>query len=437
MTSMSSSGSANASANLFRWSALSNPQRFEAYNRWSFYMFLAVVPLLALALLGGATPWTTGQGLTYLAAMVAHTILCVMVAWRSFDHVLGRRPLPHRLLIALAGSVLAGLVVIAVVYPGVGRDQDPRALIYAVLILLISALLAVCPLIKAPYVAVGGGLIALVAAGFVVLDGAFTYIFMAVFVGSAISLSMGLSMRISVWMVLVMWDLDRRREVDARLAVAEERLRFSRDLHDVFGRTLSTVAVKSELAAALAERDDPRGVAEMLQVRGLAEDALKEVREVVQGYRAADLPTELAGARSILNASGVQVRVAGEHLPLPAGAQQALAWVVREGVTNVVRHSQAAECIIELRERDGGYLLQISNDGVPGTPGAPGTPGRTGGTTGSGLRGLTERLGALGGTVQAPQGEAGQYVLRAWVPGDLQDPVAPADHRARLPPGTD
>src|SRR5690625_6761662 len=97
----------------------------------------------------------------------------------------------------------------------------------------------------------------------------------------------------SAWMVLVVWDMDRRRAVDARLAVAEEQLRFSRDLHDVFGRTLSTVAVKSELAAALAERDDPRGVQEMLAVRELGEDGVGGVRGVVKGYRGGDLPAEV------------------------------------------------------------------------------------------------------------------------------------------------
>ena len=158
----------------------------------------------------------------------------------------------------------------------------------------------------------------------------------------------------------------------------------------------------------------------MLQVRALAEEALKEVRDVVQGYRAADLPTELAGARSILTASGVEARVAGEHLDLPAGVQQALAWVVREGVTNVVRHSRATECIIEVREHDGGYLLQISNDGVAEAAGDGGL------TTGSGLRGLTERLGVLGGTLHRFRDEAARFVLRAWVPGHLPDPVPPA-----------
>src|SRR5699024_10969151 len=107
----------------------------------------------------------------------------------------------------------------------------------------------------------------------------------------------------------------------------------------------------------------------------------------VQGYRAADLPTEMVGARSILTASGIDARVAGEHLHLPEPVQQALAWVVREGVTNVVRHADATECVIELGERGDGYGLRISNDGV--------TPAEGAGATGSGLRGLTERLGAL------------------------------------------
>src|SRR5699024_2579263 len=129
----------------------------------------------------------------------------------------------------LGVSVLTGLVIIAAVYPGIGRAADPQTLLYPVIVLLLSALTSVCPLINAWYVMAAGGLIAALSSLFMVAAGEPAYLPMAVVVSLIVCWSMGLSMRISVWMVLVMWDLDRRRQVDARLAVAEERLRFSRD----------------------------------------------------------------------------------------------------------------------------------------------------------------------------------------------------------------
>ncbi|MDD9205445.1 histidine kinase, partial [Georgenia sp. 10Sc9-8] len=123
----------------------------------------------------------------------------------------------------------------------------------------------------------------------------------------------------------VVWEQERMRTVHARLAVAEERLRFSRDLHDVVGRTFSAIAVKSELAAELARRGQDGAVDQMLEVRGLAQDSLREVRGVVAGYRAVDLAAELDGARSVLRSAGVRTRVVGDGTALPDPVQQALA----------------------------------------------------------------------------------------------------------------
>lgn len=404
---------------LFRWSTLSNPQRFEAYNRWSFYLLLAGAPFVALIVLTGATPWTLAEALGYTVLVFGHAVACLAVVFGAFDYILSRRSAPRRSLGLLTATTVANLAWILAVYPGV-EAEDSTAMITPTVLVLLAVLVAICPLINAWRVVGASAAVAAISGGAVALTREPALVVFTVFYALLAALFLGLSLRISVWMVLVVWDMDRRRAVDARLAVAEERLRFSRDLHDVFGRTLSTVAVKSELAAALAQRDDPRGVQEMLQVRELAEDGLKEVRAVVQGYRAADLPTEMVGARSILTASGIDTRVAGEHLHLPEPVQQALAWVVREGVTNAVRHSDATECIIELSERNDGYGLQISNDGVTTAEGvAP---------SGSGLRGLTERLGALGGTVHVPQASPGWFVLSTWVPGNLPEALtAPTD----------
>ena len=393
------------SSDLFRWSRLSNPQRFEAYNRWSLYGLLGLTPFGALLMLTGAVPWDGWQAGVYLLAMVIHTGVCLTVGARSFDHVLGRRQMPVRLLQLLAGSCVGVLAVVVWVFPRLDAEFS-ETVTFAVVLTLLAALLAICPMINAWRVALAAVLVGVLAAALAALTGPLSNVIFGGVYGMLVGLVLGLTLRISVWTVLVVWEQERRREVDARLAVAEERLRFSRDLHDVFGRTLSTVAVKSELAAAFAERGDDRGVIEMQQVRTLAEDALKEVREVVQGYRAADLGTELAGAREILDASGVEVRVAGEDLDLPARVQQALAWVVREGTTNVVRHSEATYCTIEVRESAEEYWLRIINDGASVTASH----------SGNGLRGLSERLAALGGDLQVAAHDDGQFSIEARLP---------------------
>ena len=215
------------------------------------------------------------------------------------------------------------------------------------------------------------------------------------------------SFRGSVWMTGVVWEQERRREVDARLAVAEERLRFSRDLHDIFGRTLSTVAVRSELAAELARRADPRGPETMLEVRQIAQDALKEVRAVVEGYRRVDLATELVGAQDILRSAGVTTTVTGPEHEVPTPVAEALGWVVREAVTNVVRHADATRCQITVTLTDDLVGVQVRNDGV--RPAGPSS------SSGSGLTGVAERLAALGGTLHSHQ-EAGEFTVTAQIP---------------------
>lgn len=184
--------------------------------------------------------------------------------------------------------------------------------------------------------------------------------------------------------------LNRLRHDSARLAVAEERLRFSRDLHDVFGRTLSAVALKSELAAAQAERGRPEASATMREVQAIAAGALTEVREVVRGYREADLTAELAGARSLLESAGIRVSTVVDAAPLPPPVARCFAWVVREASTNVLRHSNATHVQLSLARDASGATLTVADDGLARPVG-----------TGSGLAGLAERLAAVDGTLDA------------------------------------
>jgi two-component system sensor histidine kinase DesK len=220
--------------------------------------------------------------------------------------------------------------------------------------------------------------------------------------------------RFQVWFLGVVWEMHRGREAQAGLAVAEERLRFARDLHDVLGRNLAVIALNSELASKLIPAGPAASAAteQLCTVRQTAEDSMRELREVVSGYRTTNLDSELAGARSLLHASGVDVRIVGDSMALPQATQTALGWVVREATTNIIRHSDAATVRIEVdldpREQAPTAVLRIVNDHA--------RPAGSGTGSGSGLLGLQERLSGLGGDLcwQAEPGD--RFLVQARVP---------------------
>jgi len=188
-------------------------------------------------------------------------------------------------------------------------------------------------------------------------------------------------------------ELRAAREQIAGMAVEEERARISRDLHDVLGHSLSLMTLKGELAARLIPAGDPGG-AEVREVVRLAREALREVREVVSGYRQPTLATELSAARTALAAAGIGCDVEQSVGAVSRETEAVLGWAIREGVTNVIRHSRAAHCRIALVREDGRVRAEVVDDGVGGA-GAP---------EGSGLRGLGERVGAIGGRLEAGRG---------------------------------
>ncbi|MFD0471898.1 sensor histidine kinase [Nonomuraea thailandensis] len=204
------------------------------------------------------------------------------------------------------------------------------------------------------------------------------------------------------WLWWVIRDANKSREARARLAVAEERLRFARDLHDLLGHSLSVITLKSELAAKLATKDAGRAAAEMAEVRALAGESLFEVQQAVHGYQALDLEEELAGVRAALEAAGVRCAIEASTGGLSPSAKMLLAWAVREGGTNILKHSAATRCEIRIDEG----VLEMLNDGVTELPAAPG----------SGLRGLSERLVTVGGSFSAEPAPDGRFLLRAVVP---------------------
>ncbi|AXG82667.1 sensor histidine kinase [Streptomyces paludis] len=349
--------------------------------------------------------------------IVVHAWLCVQLSSRALDWRLGQAERPVRLLLAVAGYSAAALATLLALRGTAVRDEDFGVLLLAVsgfgLGAVAMGLRTARHGVRAVLGTVGGTVVVallagkgwavalLCAAGVTAMGSLFTCAYL-----------------LSAWMVSVVWELDAAREAQTRLAVAEERLRFGRDMHDVMGRNLAVIALKSELAVQLAERGRPEAIAQMTEVQRIARESQREVRDVVRGYREANLHTELDGARSVLAAAGIDCRIeeAATGAALPAEVQSALGWVVREATTNVLRHGDARRCTVRLsvRERGSEALLTVENDGVPdpAADAAAGEPTRPG----TGLAGLRERLVALDGTLEAGAVAGGCFRLTVRVP---------------------
>ncbi len=362
-----------------RWFERSQVEWVELYTVQSLYVLAWLMyPLLVL---GAANSASDHPGL--FAGFVLGTLVlgaaCTLLLRDAIRLYPAPSPLPRSLatvvVLCVVAEVLAallpedlalqaGLVVWATLAWSVGGLRDRRILAG------LMVALAVVPLLptRSPFAAVFG----LLAGAFIVF-----------------------TVRASLWLLGVVTELDRARNAQSALVLAEERLRFSRDVHDVLGRRLSTIAVQAELASTLARRGDASAAERMLDVRSAAHEAMREARELARGYRATNLAQELDGARSLLRSAGIDCRI--DVATLPPEWEEAAAWVVRETVTNVLRHSSARQVVI----RYDGRSLIVRNDGV-----AAGTdPG------GAGLSGLRERLAPLGATLEARRQDSDFEVL--------------------------
>src|SRR5215218_248267 len=234
------------------------------------------------------------------------------------------------------------------------------------------------------------------------------------------TVAIGLWATAFVRQVAAVAELGAAREELARLAVNEERLRFARDLHDLLGHSLSLIALKSELAGRLLPAAPEKAATEVRDIEGVARQALREVREAVAGYRRPSLDKELAGAKEILEAAGISCRIDNEAGVLPNAVDAVLAWAVREGTTNVIRHSRAGHCRIILA-RDGEEIYaEITDDGQ-------GYQKESGEDSGSGLSGLTERVATFAGRVETGSLPDGGFRLRVGLPtrSDEERPAWP------------
>jgi two-component system, NarL family, sensor histidine kinase DesK len=183
--------------------------------------------------------------------------------------------------------------------------------------------------------------------------------------------------------------LEKAYEEIEHLAKVAERERIARDLHDVLGHTLSVIILKSELAGKLIDHDPGRAKAEMADVEQTSRAALADVRSTIRGYRARSLEAEMKQAKATLETAGVTVKSESEEVRLTPAQESVVALVVREAVTNVVRHAQARNCHLRLMPVNGNCRIEIQDDGRGG-----------GAVEGNGLRGMRERIEALGGTLE-------------------------------------
>ncbi|MDO0927949.1 sensor histidine kinase [Streptomyces sp. TG1A-8] len=352
----------------------------------------ALLPWLLLGmgsfsnLLQGKTPnaWVGAVGL------FAFNSLYVYVTFRSFDR--GRRETPStRLALLLMGVLTTGLAL------GYGGSW---LMFFPLLGLAAGAAL------RGRWLARTGMLLAVYAGGVSALRDAANAVniaygtFLSTMVTAAI---LGLSEAVR--------ELRAAREELARRAVAEERLRFSRDLHDLLGHTLSVIVVKSEAARRLAQRDLDAALAQIGDIESVGRQALTEIREAVTGYREGSLATELARARSALSAAGTRTEVRQSGTPLAPQTEALFGWVVREAVTNVVRHSDATHCGITVTSSTERARLTVTDNGT----GKAVTRPREG-IGGTGLAGLTERLAAAGGSLTAGPSPRGGFTVTAELP---------------------
>jgi two-component system sensor histidine kinase DesK len=186
------------------------------------------------------------------------------------------------------------------------------------------------------------------------------------------------------------------------MAVEQERARFARDLHDLLGHSLTVITVKSELAGRLLDRDPQRAAAEVADIERLAREALADVRSTVAGYRGVTLAAEISSARAALDAAGMTAELPGAVDDVPGDRRELFGWVLREGVTNVLRHSDARRVRVSLSARS----VEIVDDGSAAA----------GGVDGNGLSGLRERLSLVGGRLDAGPAEGGGFRLYAELP---------------------
>lgn len=350
------------------------------------------------------------------------TALVVFLLFLGFPlaDLLGDPPsAPHLVLVVAGVAAFVAVYLRVMLAPRGGRDTLVSLGAMAVLGLAVSLgdraewattfiyVAAVCGFRLAPPGAQLGIAAAAVTTGALSLargyptDDAATYVLYAVGIGAML--------RGYARTLAVNRELHIARGEIARLAVGDERLRFARDLHDLLGHSLSLIALKSELARRLIATDPDGAAREVCDIEQVSREALVEVREAVGDYRRMTLTTELRGAEAALQAAGIQHDVIEAAVSFPPETEAVLAWAVREGTTNVIRHSRARHCAIRVHAALTDAGVEIVDDGTA-------TDATDGGGGGTGLIGLEERVRRRHGSFLAGHRPEGGFRLAVEVP---------------------
>ncbi|MGI9149032.1 MAG: sensor histidine kinase [Chloroflexota bacterium] len=353
---------------------------------------VAIAPVLvgALALLvesrGSVSDLAAAAGLLLLSA------IHVLFWWRPWP---SRQ---RRAIAAVAAMVLINFVLLNLLLL-------PQPLVW-----LYPALIAGAGL-RAPFAAIGVGLTALAAAAPLALEGRLIHpigpVNPAETLGPSHSILLsivlaGLGMVAVRQLIALNVELHATRAELAELAVAGERERLARELHDLLGRTLSLIAVKAELASRLSARGDPSADVELADVQRLARQAVRDVRQAVAGDRTPSVGGELAAAAASLRTAGIELSVANNATSIDPAHESTIALALREAVTNVLKHSGASICRITLDATDGSMVLDVEDDGR----------GPSGWGRGTGLAALRDRIHSLGGTLEIGPIAGGGFRLR-------------------------
>ena len=323
----------------------------------------------------------------------------VLVLRVAVDPTPSRRVEVWSVVVLLAVSVVWGWPA----YAWARRDEEPWAW-------LAGFAIAACALISWPAGVSAGVLLGGAAAiGAMIFDRPITANLLTTFGCAAV---VWLMCQVLVWLLRLVWAAQAGRDAEAELVVAEERLRVSRELHDVLGHRLGIIALKAELAAYLARRDPEGSAVESEAIRVLAAETLSEARRVVRGETTTDLTTQLDAAKLVLASAGIDAVVTAEDDLIASTADttsRLLGMVVREAVTNILRHSDARQVSIAMTQQGRRIGLTVVNDRPREIE-----PGLVAG--GSGLASLSARCRAAGASLVAGRTAAGGFQVRVDAP---------------------
>lgn len=366
---------------------------------------MAVVWLVALAFPVAATLEDRPPPGELAAALAAATLFVGVYLSLIRSHP---RPLPD-----VPG--IASVVVLLAIATALTLGVDP-----AWASLFIFAAAATAAVLREPLAAAGVALCALLACVAALVASAGAY---ATLLAAAATAGIGMLLLSIAGLRARNAELHDAREELARLAVADERLRFARDLHDLLGHSLSVIALKAELAGRLLDAGDGAASARVhvAELERVARGALAEVRHAVGGYRRPALAAELDGARMELQAAGIEARLDRAPPTLAPDVDALLAWAVREGTINAIRHSGARSCRIAIAADGDVASVEVLDDGR-------GPAGSNDG--GHGLAGLRERAADLAGALEAGGGPDGGFRLRLSVPSQPGEPPAEESHES-------